>query len=69
MKMWKTRTKGPFVEGIDQKQFDKLLAIVNAAWEVRREEPDYNSCPDLSLRALNRKELYKLLDEWKNDTI
>lgn len=43
----------------------KLRAIADAAWEVRREESDYNPVPDLGQRARARKQLNKLLDGWK----
>lgn len=40
----------------------ELEAIVDAAWEVRREERDYTPSPDLALRASYRQKLHKLLD-------
>lgn len=44
---------------------ERLQAIVEAAWEVRIEEKDYATVPDLVLRADRRRQLYVLLDEWK----
>lgn len=43
----------------------ELLAIADAAWDVRTEMGDYNPCPDLAMRARRRDHLHKLLDEWK----
>jgi len=52
-------------QGQAWQEIERLKAIVDAAWEVRREEHDYNPCPDLLLRANARKRLYELLDRWK----
>jgi len=46
-------------------EVERLQVIIDAAWEVRREERDYNPCPDLLLRANARKRLHELLDRWK----
>lgn len=48
-----------------RKEIERLRAIVTAAWAVRREQRDYNPCPDLLLRATAREYLHKLLDEWQ----
>ncbi len=48
-------------------ELQKLRKIADAAWKVRREEKDYNPCPDLGLRVDSRKRLNKLLDEWKRE--
>lgn len=53
------------VLAVRKAEIKRLLAIVEAAWEVRREERDYNKCPDLLLRATARERLHKLLDAWK----
>ncbi len=63
----KTNVSGDFARalGIVLEELYRLRTIVNAAWEVRREERDYNPCPDLALRATARKRLHELIDEWK----
>lgn len=43
-------------------EMECLLEIVDAAWNVRREEKDYTPSPDLMLRAEYRKKLHALLD-------
>lgn len=44
---------------------DRLQAIVDAAWEVRREDRDYNPCPDYGYKGVLREKLNGLLDAWK----
>ena len=43
----------------------QLREIAETAWNVRREQPGYNPCPDLALRRNEQERLWKLLDEWK----
>ena len=50
-----------------QADITRLRDIADAAWEVRREQSDYNPCPDLMLRMDLRDRLNKLLDAWKQE--
>lgn len=43
----------------------ELQAIVDAAWDVRREEFGYTPAPDLILRKMYRDRLYEMLDKHK----
>ena len=53
------------LQSLAKADVEQLRAIVDAAWKLRREERDYNPCPDLLLRANARERLYELLDQWK----
>jgi hypothetical protein len=47
------------------KEIDLLRAIAKAAWNVRREQPEYNPCPDPISRKNAQDHLWQLLDTWK----